>query len=117
VASTNLKCDAGKTEDSLCDWVQLEGVNFFWLPYARTDMGEPTSAKTVPYLITLSTTLSVDASIIGEYPSNNPSSSLIDERRDSAYESIITGCDGEPQRDIQLHLLRIVILEKNYPVQ
>jgi hypothetical protein len=117
VASTNLECDTGKTEDSLCNWVQLESVNFFWFPYGRVHIGGPTSAKTVPYLITLSITLSVDVSIIGEYPSNNPSSSLIDERRDSAYESIITGCDGELQRDIQLHLLRIVILEKNYPVQ
>ena len=27
VASTNLKCDAGETEDSLRDWVQLEDVN------------------------------------------------------------------------------------------
>ena len=26
-ASTNLKCDTGKTEDNLCDRIQLEGVN------------------------------------------------------------------------------------------
>ena len=27
VASTNLKRDTGNTEDSLCDWVQLKGIN------------------------------------------------------------------------------------------
>ena len=47
-------------------------------------MGDRTSAKIVPYFITLSTTLSVCSSINGEYFSNNPSSSLSDERRDSA---------------------------------
>ncbi len=25
--STNIKCDTGNTEDSLCDRVQLEGIN------------------------------------------------------------------------------------------
>ena len=34
IASTNLKRDAGETEDSLRDWVQLEDVNgrmvFIW---------------------------------------------------------------------------------------
>ena len=28
VASTNLKRDLGNTEDGLCNWVQLSGVNF-----------------------------------------------------------------------------------------
>ena len=27
VASTNLKRNLGNTEDSLCDWIQLQGVN------------------------------------------------------------------------------------------
>jgi len=27
VADTNLKRNLGNTEDSLCDWVQLQGVN------------------------------------------------------------------------------------------
>ena len=26
-ASTNLKCDPGDTEDSLSDWIQLQGIN------------------------------------------------------------------------------------------
>ena len=63
-------------------------------------MGELTAAKTAPYLTTLSTTLSVGSSIIGEYVFNNPSSSLSDERRDSAYASIING-DGELRGDEQ----------------
>ena len=53
-------------------------------------MGGPTSAKTVPYLIALSTILSVRPSIIGEYVSSNPSSSLRDERRSSAYAEIVS---------------------------
>jgi len=53
-------------------------------------VGELTSAKTAPYLINLSTTLSVGASIIGEYFSNNPSSSLSDNRRDSAYTTVVS---------------------------
>ena len=28
MASTNLKCDPGNTEDSLCNWVQLTDVNY-----------------------------------------------------------------------------------------
>ena len=32
VASTNLKRDLGNTEDSLCNWVQLSGVNFWLVP-------------------------------------------------------------------------------------
>ena len=53
-------------------------------------MGELTSAKTVPYFMILSTILSVGASIIGENFSNSPSSSLSDERRDSAYSNIVS---------------------------
>ncbi len=36
IASTNLKCDSDKTEDGLCDWIQLGGVNFRWFPFGRT---------------------------------------------------------------------------------
>ena len=32
VASTNLKRDPGNTEDSLCDWGQLSGVNLLLVP-------------------------------------------------------------------------------------
>ena len=90
MATTNLKCDTGKTKDGLRDWVQLVGVNSNWFPDGRIHIGERTSAKTAPYFITLSTTLSVDAPIIGEYFSNNSSSSLSDERRDSPYAKIVS---------------------------
>ena len=53
-------------------------------------MGGRTSAKTVPYLIALSTILSVGLSIIGEYVSRSPSSSLRDERRSPAYAEIVS---------------------------
>jgi len=83
------------------------------------DVRELTSAKIVPYFMTLSTTLSVCASIIGEYWSNNPSSSLSDERRDSVYPSVVTELrwGGELQRDVQQHLQRIVVLECKYGSQ
>ena len=32
VVSTNLKRDLGNTEGSLCNWVQLSGVNFLLVP-------------------------------------------------------------------------------------
>ena len=32
VASTNLDRDLGNTKDSLCDWVQLSGVNLLLVP-------------------------------------------------------------------------------------
>ena len=32
VESTNLKRDLGDTEDSLCNWVKLSGVNFMLVP-------------------------------------------------------------------------------------
>ena len=32
VANTNLKRDLGNTKDSLCNWVQLSGVNFLLVP-------------------------------------------------------------------------------------
>ena len=32
VASTNLKRDLGNTEDSLCNWVQLSGINLLLVP-------------------------------------------------------------------------------------
>ena len=84
VASTNLKCDLGNTEDSLCNWVQLSGVNFFLV----LKVGHPTSAKTAPYLIALSMDFSVDLLINGVYSFSNPSSSWSDERRASAYVDI-----------------------------
>ena len=51
---------------------------------------ELTSAKTAPYLIALSTTLSVAAPIIGEYSFNNSLSSSSNEFRDFAYADIIS---------------------------
>ena len=51
-------------------------------------VGQPTSAKTVPYLIALSTDFSINPLIIGVYSFNNPSSSWSDERRASAYGDI-----------------------------
>ena len=84
-ANTNFKGGTGKTEDSLCDRIQLEGVN-----HADFQLGELTSAKTAPYLMALSTILSVDAPIIGDCFVNNPSSSLSNECRDSACVDIIS---------------------------
>ena len=52
-------------------------------------LGKLTSAKTAPYLIALSTTLSVGASIIVECSFSNPSSSSSNESRDFAYAEII----------------------------
>jgi hypothetical protein len=42
VARTNLKRDAGNTEDSLCNWVQLTGVNSLLILCGcrRTDLCE-----------------------------------------------------------------------------
>ena len=85
VASTNLKRDLGNTEDSLCNWVQLPGISF--LPFLL-QVGQPTSAKTAPYLIALSTDFSVDPLINGVYSCSNPSSSWSDEHRASAYTDI-----------------------------
>ena len=85
ITGTNLERDTGKTEDSLCSRIQLEGVNISLVP-----SGELTSAKTLPYLMTLSTTLSVGASINGECSFNSPSSSLSNKCRDSAFEYIIS---------------------------
>jgi len=53
-------------------------------------VGGLTSAKTVPYLMALSTVLSVCPSIIGEYVSSIPSSSLRDERSVSVYGQIVS---------------------------
>ena len=38
--STNIKCDSGNTEDGLCNWIQLEGVNRLLVPLGRTDLCE-----------------------------------------------------------------------------
>ena len=59
-------------------------------------MGELTSAKISPYLITLSKALSVDLAITGEYSFNSSSSSWRDDCRDSAYPDtiILVRCDG-----------------------
>ena len=70
-ADTNLKRDSGKTEDNLCDRIQLEDVNLSLVGI----WGNLTSAKAAPYLIALSTILSVNVSIIVECPFNNISSS------------------------------------------
>ena len=51
----------------------------------HVEVGQPTSAKTAPYLIALSTDFSIDPLIIGAYSFSNPSSSWSDERRASAY--------------------------------
>ena len=83
----NLKRNTGNSKDCLCNWIQLKGVNF--LPVLCV-MRELTSAKTVPYLITVSTDFSVDPLISGEYSFNNPSSSWSDERRASTYARIIS---------------------------
>ena len=42
IASTNLKRDAGNTEDCLCNWAQLPGVNFLLVLCGceRTDLRE-----------------------------------------------------------------------------
>ena len=55
----------------------------------HVEVGQPTSAKTAPYLIALSTDFSVHPLIIGAYSLSNPSSSWSDERRASAYPDII----------------------------
>ena len=55
----------------------------------HVEIGQPTSAKTVPYLIALSMDFSVDPLITGVYSFSNPSSSWSDERRASAYADII----------------------------
>jgi len=83
--ATHLERDTSKTKKSLCDWIQLEGVNVLLVSVCGL-----TSAKTAPILMALSTALSVGPSIIGEYPSNNPSSSLSDERIDSACSNAIS---------------------------
>src|SRR5258706_12878287 len=55
----------------------------------HVEVGQPTSAKTAPYLSTLSTNFSIDPLIIGVYSFSNPSSSWSDERRASACVDII----------------------------
>ena len=86
VASTNLECDTGNTEDSLCNWIQLKAVNSMFVPMW---MGEQlTCAKTAPYLIALSTDFSVDPLISGEYFSSDSSRSWSDDRRASAFTKV-----------------------------
>ena len=53
------------------------------------EVGQPTSAKTAPYLMALSTDFSIDPLIIGVYSFSKPSSSWSDERRASPYADII----------------------------
>ena len=48
VASTNLKRDTGNTEDSLCNWIQLEAVNVL---FVSAWMWRTTSAKTANRLV------------------------------------------------------------------
>jgi len=40
VASTNLKRNFGNTEDSLCDWIQLQGVNVLLVSTWKTHLCE-----------------------------------------------------------------------------
>ena len=54
----------------------------------HVEVGQPTSAKTAPYLIALSTAFSVDPLIAGVYPCSNPSSSWSEERRAFSYADI-----------------------------
>ena len=56
----------------------------------RVDVGALTAARTAPYLIALSTDLSVELLISGEYSSSNFSSSWSDNRRASAYANDIS---------------------------
>ena len=55
----------------------------------HVEVEQPTSAKTAPYLIALSTDFSIDPLIIGVYSLSNPSSSCSNERRAPAYADII----------------------------
>jgi len=80
---------------------------------AGSDMGEPTSANTAPYLMPFSTALSMDPVISEEYSFNNASSSLSDERRDSFYATQLGGWGGPSQRDERWCLQRIGIRETN----
>ena len=54
----------------------------------HVEVGQPTSAKTAPYLIALSTDFFINPLINGVYSLSNPSSSWSDERRASAYADI-----------------------------
>jgi len=40
VASTNPKRNVGNTEDGLCDWIQLQGVNVLLFSTWKTDLCE-----------------------------------------------------------------------------
>ena len=84
--TTDLKCEFGNTEYSLCYRVELkkgqDSVIFH--------MGELTSANTVPSRIPFPKALSIDPLISGVYPLFNSSSSWSDERRDSAYTEIVS---------------------------
>jgi hypothetical protein len=75
VASTNLKRDISNTEDSLCNRIQLKCVNVLCLVRLLVDVAELTSAKAAPNLSALSTDLSIEPLISGEYFPSNPSSS------------------------------------------
>ena len=88
---THLKRDAGKTNDSLGNWVELAGVNVFSF---YGDAGRLTSAMVVLYLIAMSTVFSIDVLIIGAYSSSNPSSSRSNKRTASAYAKLLAGKGG-----------------------
>jgi hypothetical protein len=94
VASTNLKRDTSNTEDSFCNWIQLKCVNVLCHVRFRVDVAELTSAKTAPILSALSTDLSTDPLISGEYFSSKSSSSWSVDRNASAYENIISWRQG-----------------------
>ena len=91
VAITHLKRDASNTKYSFCNWIQLIVVNVLLVLCGR---GQLTSAKTAPYLIALSTALSIDPLIIGACFSSNPSSSRSDKRRASSYAKLVAAGMG-----------------------
>jgi hypothetical protein len=70
VSITNLKRCFGNAEDSLGDWIQLNGFNVL----LSVLMGGLTSANTAPTLMTVSTRPSTDLLISGEYDFNDSSS-------------------------------------------
>ena len=83
-ARTHLKRGVGDTDDNVCNWVQLPGVNVFLVLHGW-DAKSLTDATIAPSLNALSSPISIDPLIIGVYVSSNPSSSRSDKRRASSY--------------------------------
>jgi len=86
VESTNLKCDFGNTEDSLCDRIELRGVNVLLVP-ERTEL---TSANTAPSRIPFSKVLSIVLLISGLNSFIKSSRFWSDERSGSVYVGIVS---------------------------